>query len=80
MSNELPTFDQMKTFLVERYKHDRLYGRTAPTWPANYGDIVVNSALEDLERYGIGFISQFEAQNGHFHSYKFVDNRFQVTK
>lgn len=59
-----PTFEQMKAFLVQHYKHDRLYGVAPWKECPNYGDVVVNSNLEYLSEHGMACISQFEAMRG----------------
>lgn len=46
-----PTFEQMKQFLVERYKHDRLYGERGWNDP-NYGDRIVQATLDGLIEHG----------------------------
>lgn len=60
----VPSFEQMKTFLVKRYKHDRLYGVAPWKECPNYGDVVVNSHLGDLAERGMACISQFESMRG----------------
>ena len=63
---QLITFEQMKAFLVQRYKHDRLYGMRG--WekegPGYYGDYVVQGATDDLNTKGWGAISHWEAVSG----------------
>lgn len=60
-----PTFEQMKEFLVARYRLDRLYGRTKVTgWPDDYGDSVVRGHLNDLRAHGIDNISRHESLTG----------------
>lgn len=66
------TFEQMKKFLVKRYRHDRLYGRDGTVW-GNYGDAVTNSHLEALVEYGVGFISQHESVTGEAIKYSPAD-------
>lgn len=60
----LPTFEQMKAFLMERYKSDRLYSSPSVHDFPDYGDTVVQSHLDDLQRYGFDTISECEALNG----------------
>lgn len=72
-----PTFDQMKAFLVERYKHERLYGRSGHGWGDDYGDVVVQSHLEDLRQLGYDVISKHEAANGRTTFVKFVDGELR---
>lgn len=76
---DAPTFEQMKSFLVERYKHDRLYGVAPWKECPNYGDVVVNSALGYLAEHGLGCVSQFEAASGNAVWYVFKDGGIQVT-
>jgi hypothetical protein len=58
-SHAAPDFDTLKAFLQDKYKHDRLYGRGE-----EYGDTVVRSRLEDLERNGHDLISHHESKTG----------------
>jgi hypothetical protein len=60
--------EAVKEFLVKNYKHDRLYGRESwweitPEKP-EYGDLVVNSAVEQLTERGFTCISQYESRTG----------------
>jgi hypothetical protein len=70
-----PTFEQMREFLVERYKHDRLYGRSD-----EYGNLVVNSRLDDLARNNVDLISHYEARRGDQIWFTFRDGRLVETE
>ncbi|MGF1827476.1 hypothetical protein [Vibrio splendidus] len=42
------TREMVKLYVVEKYKHDRLYGRTAKNgWDDGYGDRIVDRYFED---------------------------------
>ena len=51
--------DLLKKFLVENYRHDRLYGRGN-----EYGDAVVDGRVSDLQQAGVDCISRFESRTG----------------
>jgi|SRR6185369_902727 len=61
-----PTFEQMKEFLVKRYKHSRLYGDPGDYGPGVvHGDCVVRSTLEYITKYSAGCAaSQYESATG----------------
>ena len=56
-------------FLREYYLHSRFEGKNAE-WPngipegGTYAELVARSALEHLEKYGDGWISQYESRLG----------------
>jgi len=75
-----PTFAQMKRFLVKRYKHDRLYGRSGREWFGGgntYGDLIVNGRLRDLAEHGIDLISSNESGTGKVVWYKFENGKLR---
>ena len=61
-----PTFDAMYSFLREHYLHSRFEGRDtgAWNWQGRYPDVVTQSALDHLAKYGVGFISPYESASG----------------
>lgn len=58
----------VKAFLIEWYKHDRLYGRGE-----EYGDLIVHRAAAELQRDGYGCISQYESKTGEAIWYRLED-------
>lgn len=71
----LPNFATMKEYLVSLYKHERLYGRGA-----EYGDTVVRSAIEYLEKHGRGVIGQYESRTGEAVWYEFAEGALRERK
>lgn len=69
-AHPVPDIGELKTFLVSKYKHDRLYGRGD-----EYGDTVVRSRLEDLGRNGYDLISHHESKTGEVVYYRFDGTR-----
>lgn len=64
MSVDLPTRDTLRAFLREWYLHSRFEGRDGVAWGANYSGVVVDSHMEQLDRYGETWISMYEARSG----------------
>jgi len=60
----MPTLEELKKFLTEYYLHSRFLGRDGPVWGNNYSDIVTNSTLESLDKYGISCVSMYDCNRG----------------
>lgn len=72
-----PSFEQMKQCLVDRYKHERLYGdRGEYGQGVVYGDCVVRAHLADLIKYGYDSISKYESRTGEAVYFHFVNGVF----
>lgn len=65
--------DLLKKFLIENYRHDRLYG-----CGEEYGDAVIDSRIIDMEQYGIDCISKFESRTGDTIFYICEENQFKI--
>ncbi len=60
----MPSFEAVKSFLREYYLHSRFEGRDGPVWGTRYSDVVTNGRLEDLEKYAVTCISQYDCNRG----------------
>ncbi len=59
------TRDMVKAYIVEHYKHDRLYGRTAANgWDDGYGDRIVDNYFDLCLDGKQTMISKHEAKKG----------------
>lgn len=54
------TFEQVKKFIVSKYKHERLYGHS----DKHKGDRVVRMYLDDVFKKGNSIISKHESNTG----------------
>ena len=67
-------FDAVYTFLREHYLHSRYEGRNAE-WPkgvpegGTYAELVARGALENLEKYGNGWVGPYESRTGRVINY-----------
>ena len=59
------TREMVKAYIVEHYKHDRLYGRTAANgWDDGYGDRIVDNYFDLCLDGKQTLVSKHESKNG----------------
>ncbi|MBE8233141.1 MAG: hypothetical protein HAW67_05340 [Endozoicomonadaceae bacterium] len=82
-TNEQPTvitFEEMKQYITSKYKHDRLYGRTAKTgWSDDYGDNIVQNYVNNMQRFEHGIISRHESSTGQIIRFEASDVKAFIT-
>lgn len=56
--------NDLNEFLEKYRRHDRYKGRNGKDWGLNYSELIYQSHIDDLEKYGITTIAPTESNTG----------------